>query len=160
MIVVLDPLRVQGMKVDSLSDLRLTTQDTRIVDLMARVEVYAVKKRAGLPSASAPLPAARDLPRETLRPEAQASRVTSQPSSPAPQSANATNDTEATILQALVGGPKTSNQIRDIIGMTREHTGRLMKALFTRGLVVRNDQNKPYVYEVTEAGRRYLANSA
>jgi hypothetical protein len=31
-IVVLDPLRVQGMKVDSLSDLRLTTQDTdRIV---------------------------------------------------------------------------------------------------------------------------------
>jgi predicted transcriptional regulator len=57
-------------------------------------------------------------------------------------------------------GPKTSNQIRDIIDMTREHTGRLMKLLFTRGLVVRNDQNKPYVYEVTEAGRRYVANSS
>ena len=35
-----------------------------------------------------------------------------------------------------------------------------MKQLYTRGLVVRNDRNKPYVYEVTEAGRRYLSNSS
>jgi predicted transcriptional regulator len=61
---------------------------------------------------------------------------------------------------ALAEGPKTSNQIRGIIGLSREHTGRLMKQLFTRGLVLRNDENKPYLYEITEPGRRYLANSA
>jgi len=76
------------------------------------------------------------------------------------RSESATKDTDADILRALVEGPKTSNQIRAIIGLSREHTGRLMKLLFTRGLVVRNDQNKPYLYEVTEPGRRYVANSS
>lgn len=33
-----------------------------------------------------------------------------------------------------------------------------MKGLFDRGLVVRNDRNKPYVYEITDAGKSYVAN--
>jgi predicted transcriptional regulator len=46
--------------------------------------------------------------------------------------------------------------MRTLIDRSREHTSRLMKALFDRGFVVRNDRNKPFVYEITEAGRRYL----
>ena len=94
------------------------------------------------------------------RPETQMSQSMSQPATSVTRSGTTTKDTDADILRALAEGPKTSNQIRAIIALSREHTGRLMKQLFTRGLVVRNDQNKPYLYEVTEAGRRYLANSA
>jgi predicted transcriptional regulator len=35
-----------------------------------------------------------------------------------------------------------------------------MKLLYERGLVVRNDRNKPYVYEITEAGRNQLNRAA
>src|ERR1022692_2779389 len=37
---------------------RLITQDTRIVDVMAKVEVYSIKNRGSLPSPSTALPAA------------------------------------------------------------------------------------------------------
>jgi Winged helix DNA-binding domain len=66
-------------------------------------------------------------------------------------------ETEARVLRFLVGGAKSSAEIKDQIGRSREHTARLMKALFERGLVVRNDRNKPYVYEITESGRSYVA---
>jgi len=139
---------------------RLAVQDTRIIDLMARVEVYSVRKGPALPSAQAAIPPTRDVTRQMSRPETQISQPISQPSAPATRSEVATTDTDAHILMALAEGPKTSNQIRGIIGLSREHTGRLMKQLFTRGLVLRNDENKPYLYEITEPGRRYLANSA
>ena len=139
---------------------RLAVQDTRIIDLMARVEVYSVRKGPALPPSQATIPPTRDVTRQMSRPEAQMSQSMSQPATSVTRSGTTTKDTDADILRALAEGPKTSNQIRAIIGLSREHTGRLMKQLFTRGLVVRNAQNKPYLYEVTEAGRRYLANSA
>jgi predicted transcriptional regulator len=138
---------------------RLAVQDTRIIDLMARVEVYSVRKAPTLPSPQAAIPPTRDVTRQMSRPETQMSQPMSQPVTPVTRSEVATRDTDADILRALAEGSKTSNQIRAIIGLSREHTGRLMKQLFTRGLVVRNDQNKPYLYEITEPGRRYLANS-
>ena len=66
-------------------------------------------------------------------------------------------ETEARVLRLLVEGPKNSAQIRDQIGKSREHTARLMKVLFDRGLVVRNDRSKPYVYQITDSGRSYVA---
>ena len=139
---------------------RLQTQDTRIVDLMAKVEVFSVRNRSNLPTATRPQQPQRDVTQQTSRvaaPAPQASQVQSQPFQPLAQSADATSDgTQTRILRALLEGPKTPNQIRDVIGVSREHTGRLMKSLFQRGLVVRNDRNKPYVYELSEAGRRYL----
>ncbi|MDA4123548.1 MAG: replication-relaxation family protein, partial [Thaumarchaeota archaeon] len=62
-------------------------------------------------------------------------------------------------LQALLQGPKTSNQIMVVIDRSREHTGRVMKILYEKGLVTRNtDRTRPFVYQVTESGRRYLEN--
>jgi predicted transcriptional regulator len=138
---------------------RLITQDTRIVDLMAKVEVYSVRNSGKLPSPSTGFFAARDAVQAISRVEQQSSQQISQPSSLSGQPERRSEETETEILRVLMEGPKTSNQIREIIGRSREHTGRLMKALFGRGLVVRNDRNKPYVYEVTEAGRRYLSGS-
>jgi predicted transcriptional regulator len=117
---------------------RLSVQDTRIIDLMAKVEVYSVRKAPGAA-------------------KSQSAPVTELPSSAAPVSDQGTQETESKILTALASGPKSSSDIRVIIDMSREHTARLMKIMYERGLVVRNDRNKPYVYEITEAGRRYLS---
>jgi predicted transcriptional regulator len=138
---------------------RLITQDTRIVDLMAKVEVYSVRNIGKLPSPSTGFSTTRDAAQPISHVEQQPSQQISQPSPLSGQPERRSEETETEILRVLMEGPKTSNQIREIIGRSREHTGRLMKALFGRGLVVRNDRNKPYVYEVTEAGRRYLSGS-
>lgn len=143
---------------------RLTIQDARIVDLMARLEVYGARKT---------LPAGPVAPGRVVTPPptsqtSQASVTTSQPvsqtsSTPATlarQLVRATNDTELAILKALLEGPKMSNSIREVIQVTREHNARLLKGLYERGLVARNDQHKPFVYEITEAGRNFLGQTA
>lgn len=126
---------------------RLSVQDARIIDLMAKVEVYSVRKA---PVAARPPPAQA----QRQAPPASMSELTA---AAAPLPNQGSQETESQILAALAGGPKSSSEIRVIIEMSREHTARLMKILYGRGLVVRNDRNKPYVYEITEAGRRYLS---
>lgn len=142
---------------------RLTTQDARIVDLMARFEVLSVRQV----SPPRPASASRVVTPPPISPESQnitqvaaasqpVSRARAAPPIPVRQSGKTTNDTEATILRTLLEGPRTPNAIREVIQVTREHNGRLLKGLFDRGLVVRNEEHKPYVYEITEAGKQYL----
>ena len=127
-------------------DNKLKKQDERIVDLMARVEIYGVRSELkGLTSVSTP----RDVKIETVKPqEVVSNRVT------APNT-----NVDRSILENLIEVPKSSTQIKSIIGKSREHTARLMKSLFNRGYVIRNDVKRPFVYEITDLGRRYLAES-
>jgi predicted transcriptional regulator len=139
---------------------RLMTQDMRIVDMMAKLEVYSVRRAPPPPTAQGSLPAGSNIARVVSRaqePREETSWVTSQPAGSAPQSGIATKETQVRILQALLQGPRTSPELREVHGLTREHNARLLKGLYVAGLVVRNTQNKPYVYEITDAGRRYLS---
>lgn len=144
---------------------RLAVQDSRIVDLMAKLEVYSARK--SLPARSAtsgfvsstsvaqtPVPSITTS-RSALRPISQVVGVSTAPV----QSIKASNATELTILRALSEGAKTSNSIRDVIQVTREHNARLLKGLYQRGLVSRSDEHKPYLYQITEAGKVYLTSS-
>ena len=165
---------------------RFTTQDTRIVDLMARLDVYSVRHKPLVPGSS--VTGQADVTRQASRvhgPTTQESQARSQisgspggslapsssspsmaaPSSalqpqpqqlPPPPSPTVASQTDAAILRALIDGPRTSNTIKDVLKVSREHNARLLKSLYDRGLVVRNDEHKPYVYEITEAGRRFL----
>ncbi len=137
---------------DSMST-RFSVVDTRIIDLMAKTEVMS--SRLGLAQSTSQ------------------SRVTSSPVTSVPVRANkpseavrtvlavppigGSTETETRVLRLLAEGPRTSAQIKEEVGRSREHTARMMKALFDRGLVVRNDRNKPYVYEITESGKSYVA---
>ena len=136
--------------------------DARIIDMMAKVEIYstqsALDRRARpvvpdkTPPAHGPPP-----PQVDVRPVSQASQPqTSQVPPVVRVGPEARDEMETQILRSLVGGPQTSNQIKAIINRSREHTARLMKILYDRGLVIRNDRNRPYVYEITDGGRRYL----
>ena len=58
-------------------------------------------------------------------------------------------ETELKVLRILADeGEKTASQIRERIKLTREHTARLMKKLYTRGYVERSTERIPYVYRI------------
>ena len=132
---------------------RFSVVDGRIIDLMAKTDVLS--SRFGVPQ-SAPQPRAVSVPVGSLPTTAskpgEVVRLAQRP-----LQVEEGTETESKVLRLLTEGPRTSAQIKDEVGRSREHTARLMKALFDRGLVVRNDRNKPYVYEITESGKSYVA---
>jgi len=57
-------------------------------------------------------------------------------------------NTEIQILKLLADeGGKSSHNIKEKIGLTREHTARLMKKLYTSGYVERRTEKMPYIYQ-------------
>ncbi len=132
---------------------RFSVVDTRIIDLMAKTEVLSAKLGMGSVAPRARQVQASPTQAEASRPAEIARRVVV----PLAVITGEGTETESRVLQLLAGGPKTSAEIKEQVGRSREHTARLMKALFDRGLVVRNDRHKPYVYEITDQGRTYVA---
>jgi hypothetical protein len=61
------------------------------------------------------------------------------------------------LMQMLGERPQTSVEVRQRFQISREHSSRVLKELLVRGLVTENRAHKPYVYELTEEGRRRLA---
>ena len=121
-------LSVQAAKSDELAkDLwgalenRLGKQDERIVDLMAKVEIYGVKVEKGVNR-----PSISEKSRTAAPTEATVRSVAAE-SVPA-RSASGSSEVEREILQRLTEGAKSSPEIKDIIGKSREHTARLMKS--------------------------------
>jgi hypothetical protein len=66
------------------------------------------------------------------------------------------NGTTNYILKLLSERPRTSREVQQSIGRTREHTARLMKKLHDLGLVSRDINTKPFRYNITDAGHETL----
>jgi hypothetical protein len=66
------------------------------------------------------------------------------------------NATEHYILKIIFKESLTSNEIKNAIGRTREHTSRLMKKLYELQLVDRDITTKPFKYKLTEQGKKYI----
>lgn len=134
---------------------RFSVVDARIIDLMAKTDVLS-SRLAGVPitspSSGIVAPSTNVQPKTSKTAEMMA---TAQVQQPVPASEGTV--TESKVLRFLAQGPRSSAEIKEQLGRSREHTARLMKSLFDRGLVVRNDRNKPYVYEITESGKSYVA---
>ena len=149
---------------------RMKKQDERILDVMGRLEVIQSRVLAlppPQPTASPPpAPAATPQPPSSQevvggvistslpaeQPESQGeSQISQAPSPPA-----RLDETQLKVVSLLAESPRNTRQLTDAIGMSREHTARLMKVLFLAGVVTRNDATKPFVYQLTDQGRRYL----
>lgn len=65
--------------------------------------------------------------------------------------------TEKAVLGFLVSGPKAAPEIGRLMTKSREHTARLMKALFEQGFVERETNRQPYDYRLNEKVRDALA---
>jgi biotin operon repressor len=139
---------------------RLSIVDSRIIDLMARTEVLSSRLGGGHVTSREVedvsqhrLASGSFVKSETRMDEPKSGATVSWPSNLVEK----VTETETKVLQLLVEGSKSSAEVTGRIGKSREHVARLMKSLFERGLVVRNDSNKPYVYEITERGKSYVA---
>jgi predicted transcriptional regulator len=60
------------------------------------------------------------------------------------------------VLRVLSERPMNTIEIQRKISRTREHTSRFMKRLFLEGLVSREMNTKPFVYTLTDEGRKQL----
>ena len=67
-------------------------------------------------------------------------------------------NTVSSILKLLSQSPMTAREIQVNTKKTREHTSRLMKRLYNESLVTRDIGNKPFLYKITDEGRRLLEN--
>jgi DNA-binding MarR family transcriptional regulator len=66
-------------------------------------------------------------------------------------------ETELMVLETIgKEGEKTAPEIRDRIGLTREHTARLMKKLYKDGYLERDTHKMPYVYRLKEEMEKIL----
>jgi len=152
---------------------RMMKQDERILDVMGRLEVIQSRVLAA-PASQLPVsppppvltPAAKPQnPQEAetetdvmgvgppaQKPESQRTSQVSQ----VPSDQVRLDETQLKVLRLLAESPKNTRQLTDAIGMSREHTARLMKVLFEAGVVARNDATKPFVYQLTDQGRRHL----
>jgi hypothetical protein len=66
------------------------------------------------------------------------------------------NGTTDYILKMLAERPRTSREVQQAIGRTREHTARLMKRLAESQFVARDSTRKPFHYTITDLGRDRL----
>lgn len=65
--------------------------------------------------------------------------------------------TELRVLEMISKeGEKTAPEIKEKIGLTREHTARLMKKLYKNGYLERNTHKMPYVYQLKEEMEKIL----
>ncbi len=64
--------------------------------------------------------------------------------------------TEKTVLELLVAGPKAAPEIGRLVVKSREHTARLMKALFEQGFVDREENRQPYEYRLNDKVKEVL----
>lgn len=66
-------------------------------------------------------------------------------------------ETELIVLETIgTEGEKTAPEIREKIGLTREHTARLMKKLYKDGYLERDTHKMPYVYRLKEEMQKIL----
>ncbi len=153
-------------------DLRLKKQDERLVDLLARIEVLQTRVVS-----SSPLPRPISGP-PVSEPEGEKLELAPGGSGPVMESRSMTlqpvtplvtpvireesplSEKEILIIKLLSDGPRDTISVRKAIRVeSREHAARLLKDLFDRGLVERNESTKPYVYQLTDEGRRRLSAS-
>lgn len=148
---------------------RLKKQDERILDVMGRLEVIQARvmsaAAAQAPATLSPLPPIvppvapmEEEPTPVTEPSAPTQQPTSQASqaSPAPGAELKLDETQLAAMKLLGENPKNTRELTDALQKSREHTARIMKGLFDLGLVTRNDSAKPFVYQLTDEGRRRL----
>jgi len=133
---------------------RLKKQDERILDMMGRFEVIQSRysERPGSLVAQ-PIP-------QPVSVQQGSARITEARVTPVRQkSQDILDETEMSVIRLLGAKPRTSVEIKGLIETSREHAARLMKVLFDAELVTRDVSKKPFVYQLTDAGRRYLSAS-
>ena len=160
---------------------RMRKQDERILDMMGRLEVVQSRVMAvsvtqppapAVPPQSTAKVGPSELQRDVLGPkpavrqplrlaepsESQQVGTSQRPPLPARRldADFQLDETQLSALKLLSESSKNTRQLTNALERSREHTARVMKELFELGLVRRNDSTKPFVYQLTDDGRRFV----
>lgn len=137
---------------------RMKRLEEGLVDQKVKQEILELRMGRMLQPSSVLGPALRDKDRESDEPEP--SRTISRKLTGNTQRPNEHRlvGTEREVLNMVAegGGKVTAGEIQRKIGKTREHTARMMNALFRDGFVERNTTTRPYSYTITDKGRNVL----
>ena len=161
---------------------RLRKQDERILDVMTRLDVLQARFLAAEPAIQGPEPPAPTRPgvgpekvrtkegwaasqsqHEMQHAEQQESRevtLESQPPNPpevGEYPSQQLDATHMTVIRLLGAKAMDTREITNALNKSREHTARIMKELFEKGIVTRTTSEKPFTYELTDRGRGYLS---
>ena len=150
---------------------RMKKQDERILDIMGRLEVVQSRVMTAtavrvpptlspLPPLNPPQPESEEVRSDATEPPGVAQQPMSHPESQTSHQAPAElalDETQLAAVRLLGENPKNTRQLTDALKKSREHTARLMKGLFEMGLVQRSDSTKPFVYQLTDEGKRFLS---
>lgn len=131
---------------------RLKDYDRVIAEMRARIDIVETKTQ------SLTQPHATVTPSQPAQTHAQpvSEPVALTQHAQVTENFEAQNGTTDYILKLLMERPRTSRDVQNAIGRTREHTARLMKKLHDAGLVSRDLNSKPFRYTITEAGQARL----
>ncbi len=151
-------------------DSRASMQDRRLADVQVKLDVLEERwLRSGWMSSQAPREYVQQMTRYATSQTASASSPT--PSELELQQMLSRNTSrllrqnpkpskvEILVLKRLVEGSLTAPNVKDILGSSREHAARVMKALTDKGLVVRDPSKRPYTYEISDIGRDMVTKS-
>jgi len=67
------------------------------------------------------------------------------------------SDIELNILKFIATGPKSSREVQLTIRKSREHTARLLKNLYLKKLLNRENQGRFFVYSLSDQGKKIIA---
>lgn len=145
---------------------RLKKQDERILDVMARLEVVQSRvlthQLPATPQSPSPVRTPTSAPvvqegGDVTPPGQTESKVELHHVASSRKTPVGLDETQAAAVKLLGERAMSTREITDALHKSREHTARIMKALFEQGLVVRDDSKRPFVYELTDEGKRYLS---
>ncbi|MEM4312160.1 MAG: helix-turn-helix domain-containing protein [Nitrososphaerales archaeon] len=63
------------------------------------------------------------------------------------------SSTEKEVLKVLREGSKTVRDLKQKIKLSREHLARLLKSLYVKGYLERDESKKPFIYRLTSKGK-------
>jgi hypothetical protein len=141
---------------------RMKKQDERILDMMGRLEVVQSRfpDRTDMGRVLLPFPQPEPKPAAisvTAKGKVVTSGIPVTPSASQITTNITLDETEKSVIELLKERPRSSVEVKDLTGKTREHAARLMKGLFDAGFVTRDTSKKPFVYQLTEKGRSFLS---
>lgn len=126
---------------------RIDTQNKRMADLLVRTDL--LETRLGHKKESHELLEHQEAKVEDMR-EILKQAIPEQASREEPS----TIEVEA--LRFISSEPRVSKEVQDAIHKSREHTARLLKELFERGYLGRENKGRYFVYSITEDGRKII----
>ena len=135
---------------------RLRDYDRAIAELRTKLDIIELRSEAPRIDVISHVPASQPPQHHVARitePPVITEHVTSQAEADKLEGQNGTTDY---ILKMLAERPRTSREVQQAIGRTREHTARLMKRLTESQYVARDSTKKPFHYTLTDLGRERL----